>query len=406
MYTSKRLRLTLLAAATASVVLYAAVWLLLNDGVADANKLRAARSVFEAEQAIQAAHLTADSGQLTDDPLQAAVLGPEFSPITTDTGSLSSKITATNPNFAAAIVGLLREAGVGPGDVVGVAYTGSFPMLDVATIAALESLDAEPVIVSSIGASNWGATDPSFTILDVETLLVDRGLIHHRSVAASVGGSLRRGPMSDAGRELAIAAMARNNVQLLAQRGLTSEVSDHIRLYHEYAGGRPLKAFVNVGGGQVSTGGASFRDRFEPGLESNAATVQHDGNGLLARMQRARIPTIHIDQVTTLAERYQLPIAPARTPAVGAGGPFRDWLRARVAAGLTAVLLAGVLVAARLLWLAPATEDQFDPYFGTAGMRIRQRLLKLADLRIVARRNALPVVVSPPLESDPVRAPA
>jgi poly-gamma-glutamate system protein len=314
---------------------------------------------------------------VTRDPLQAALLGPQVSMITTDAGSLTSKLTATNPNFAAAIVDMLRGAGVGAGDVVAVAYTGSFPVLDLATVIAIETLGAEPVIVSSVGASNWGATDPDFTILDMETLLFERGIIRHRSVASAVGGSLRRGAMSETGRALALAAIDRNSVSAIDHTRLSRGVADRWQLYVDHAGDRPLKAFVNVGGGQVSIGGGSFRDRFAPGLQIPTDPSQDEGRGLLAQMHQAGIPTIHIDQVTTLAAQYQLPAAPARTPAVGEGGPFRDTLRVRVAAGGAAAVLAIVLIAARLLVLTPSGSDQFDPYFGTAGYSLRRRLSRL-----------------------------
>lgn len=381
MYTSTRLRLTLAALAAFAVVLLASVWAVGRASSADVQKMRAAQTQLEAEWTIQSVHgSSAESEGVTRDPLQAALLGPRESPITTDAGSLSSKITATNPNFAAAIVDMLRGAGVGPGDVVAVAYTGSFPMLDLASVIAVESLDADPIITSSVGASNWGATDPSFTILDMESLLFERGIIHHRSIAAAVGGSLRRATMSESGRSLALEAMQRNSVSTIEQRGLRSDVDQHIQLYFEQAQGRPLKAFLNIGGGQVSTGGSTFRDRFTPGLELPDDAQENDGRGLLARMRQAGVPVIHIDQVAVLAEQYQLPIAPSHTPAVGEGGPFRDTLHMRIAAGVAAGLLLMAILAARVFVLTPSMEDQFDPYFGTSVYGLKRRLT-----RVVAR---------------------
>ena len=378
MYTSKRLRMSLATLAALAVALFVSVWLVGRASAGDTQKLRAAQSQLEAEWAIQSVHpSSAEADSVTRDALQAALLGPQESPITTDAGSLSSKITATNPNFAAAIVDMLRGAGVGPGDVVAVAYTGSFPMLDVASVIAVEALDAEPVITSSVGASNWGATDPSFTILDIESLLFERGIIHHRSMAAAVGGSLRRATMSESGRALALEAIRRNSVDTIAQRGLRSDVEKHMQLYLEQAHDRPIKAFLNIGGGQVSTGGSTFRDQFAPGLELPDDALQNEGPGLLARMRQAGVPVIHIDQVAVLAETYQLPVAPAHTPAVGEGGPFRDTLRIRVAAGVAVALLVLAIFAARVLVLTPSTEDQFDPYFGTSGHSVKRRLASL-----------------------------
>ena len=373
MYTSARLRLTVAVLAGLAALLYALVWLTArNSDILDAQKLQAARTVLAGEQAIlDARGVTPGADAATDDALQAALIGPQTSEITTDRGSLRSKLTATNPNFAAAVVDMLREAHVVAGDRVAIAYTGSFPALDLATIAATEAIGAEPVVVSSVGASNWGATDPSFTILDIESLLADRGLIQHRSVAAAVGGSLKRGPMTEAGRQAALAAIARNGVRVIEEATLHANVADRERLY---TAGGPVKAFINVGGGQVSTGGGSFRERFLPGLTLDAEADGNDGKGLLARMRRRGIPVIHLDEIVGLAEQLRLPVAPAATPPLGEGGPYQRDTRVRLAAGLGALILVVALLGARVLALAPADERGFDALTGTFGSSLRRSL--------------------------------
>ena len=62
-----------------------------------------------------------------NDPNQTALIGQEYSLITTDQGNIESKLSATNPNFAAVIVQLLKEAGLKENDHVAVAFSGSFP---------------------------------------------------------------------------------------------------------------------------------------------------------------------------------------------------------------------------------------------------------------------------------------
>jgi poly-gamma-glutamate system protein len=234
-------------------------------------------------------------------------------------------------------------------------------------------MGAEPIVISSIGASNWGATDPDFTILDLESIAIREGLLHHRSVAAWVGGVFsRRHPMSESGRQLASAAIARNGVALLNANDLRKGVDERLRVYTEQAAGRPLKAFVNVGGGQVSTGGRRFRQQFAPGLTLPEERVSAAGSGLLARMHASGVPVIHLDDALELARQHQLPIAPARTPAVPDGGPYHDWPRIRIGAGIAAGLLIVLLVAARTLLLTPKDANGFDPYFGTAGLGLRR----------------------------------
>ena len=75
------------------------------------------------------------AAQVAGDSVQAAMIGLPTSAITTDPGSLRSKVTSTNPNFAAAVVAMLRKAGVGPGDVVALTtleYPLRFPAASVA----------------------------------------------------------------------------------------------------------------------------------------------------------------------------------------------------------------------------------------------------------------------------------
>jgi hypothetical protein len=61
----------------------------------------------------------------------------------------------------------------------------------------------------------------------------------------------------------------------------------------------------------------------------------------------------------------------------GATGRCRDWRGLGLAADVAAVVLVVALVSARLLVLAPAGQDEFDPYFGTGGFALRRRLKML-----------------------------
>jgi poly-gamma-glutamate system protein len=379
--------MTLVTLAGCALLMFCGLrWWLATSNATHTEGLRASEATLAALRAIRTARSSIDvSESPSSDPLQQAVVGPYTTLITTDAGSLRSKITATNPNFAAPIVELLRAAGVGPGDVVAIAYTGSFPVLDLATIIATESLGAEPIIVSSVGASNWGATDPDFTILDMESIATRAGLIHHRSSAAWEGGLFRDHRMAESGRQLANAAMARNGVPPLTATTLRTGVEERLRVYAEQAGNRPLKAFINVGGGQVSTGGQRYRQQFTPGLTLPSDSVDQAGSGLLARMHAAGVPVIHIADVIELAHRHQLPVAPTQTPPVPDGTPYRDWQAIRIGAGAALVLLLAAAVGARLLILTPAAGEGFDPYFGTAGGSLR-RVLGLP--KSVSRRSA------------------
>ena len=47
-----------------------------------------------------------------NDPNETALIGQDITPITTDRGYIEAKLTATNPNFAAVVVEMLKNAGL------------------------------------------------------------------------------------------------------------------------------------------------------------------------------------------------------------------------------------------------------------------------------------------------------
>ena len=114
-------------------------------------KLEAAKLSQKAAQYIKNYRLV--NGVFIDainDPNQTALIGQEYTLITTDRGNIESKLTSTNPNFEAVIVQLLKDAGVRKGDNVAVAMTGSFPALNISIIAAIETLGANPIIITKL----------------------------------------------------------------------------------------------------------------------------------------------------------------------------------------------------------------------------------------------------------------
>jgi len=149
-----------------------------------------------------------------NDPNKTALIGEKETLITTDRGNLTAKLTSLNPNLAAVIVDMFKQAKVKKGDKIAMSCTGSFPAMNIAVMSAAKVLGLKLVIISSVGASMFGANDPQFTWLDMEKLLYDKGIFPYRSVAASLGGGrdLGRG-LNKTGRELISQAIERNQVR-------------------------------------------------------------------------------------------------------------------------------------------------------------------------------------------------
>ncbi len=310
------------------------------------------------------------------DPAASRMIGEVLSPITSGSGSLVSKQTSVNPNFAAVVVQWLKELRVKSGDVVAVGVSGSFPAMNIAVYSALHELGIEPIIISSTAASQWGANDPNFTWLDMEAVLRKNEVFPYKSVAASLGGVGDDAiGLTKRGRRMLERAIERNEMTLLAdiepqrptaeivdeQKGhglanlaLVDEgrVRERMRVYYEMAGDRTIKAYVNVGGGTVSVGTKVGKRKFLPGVNARPPKgIDEMPPSVLGAFLETGVPGIHLTRIIDLAEEYGLDIAPRITPEVGTGDVFQKRQPNRWLAGIVlALILLSLFVVARAPW--------------------------------------------------------
>ena len=231
--------------------------------------------------------------------------------------------TTANPNFAAVFVSWYRRAGLKEGDVVAMAFSGSFPSMNLAALVAAEVLNLEPIPIVSLSASRWGANIPQLTWLDMERLLFEKGIIHHRSVAASLGGEQDRGGgLPPEGIRLLRQVIERNGVELIDPPNLEASWDIRMNIYRENAGPRPISCFVNVGGGLGSVGTPLNKKMFRPGLNRTTPSPEKLRDSVITRFSRQGVPVIHVLNIARLARRYGLPVQPDHYPQVGEGGIF------------------------------------------------------------------------------------
>lgn len=326
-------------------------------------KLEAARRAELAFAAVRR-HRLMDGAvlDLVNDPAGTGLIGPEFSLITNAQGVLGSKLTTLNPNWAGVIVDYLRRCGLKPGDPVAVALSGSFPGLNISVFAALETLELAPVVITSVGASMWGATDPDFTWLDMERLFAEENIFHIRSAAASYGGGDDMGQgLSPEGRERLRVAIERNGVPLLASANIEEAITRRMTFYVEALRGRRAKAFINVGGGVASLGTSRNKVLLPEGLSFDLGTHNYPRKGTMVLMAERGIPVIHLLNMEDLAREVGLPVSPDYHPQPGEGEIFvRDSYRLALAAPLL-VLYCAICV----LVLAPELRrGLFDRWSG------------------------------------------
>ena len=257
-----------------------------------------------------------------NDPNKTALIGEKETLITTDRGSLTAKLTSLNPNFAAVIIDQFKKAKLKKGDKVAFSCTGSFPALNIAVMSAAKVLDLDLIMISSVGASMFGATNQDFTWLDMESVLNENGIFQYKSVATSIGGGrdLGRG-LNKLGRDLIIAAAERNAIPIIQENTLEQNILSKMGIFSSKG---KIKLYVNVGGGLSSLGNAINGRLVKPGFHRYINLKNIPLKGTMFLFADIGVPVIHILDVISIAETYELPIAPDPLPKPGDGRVFLD----------------------------------------------------------------------------------
>jgi poly-gamma-glutamate system protein len=252
------------------------------------------------------------------------IVGVKSSPITTTLGNLAAKRTSANPNLAGLIVYLLRTAGVHSGDTIAVGASGSFPGLLVAVLSAAKTMDLDPLVIASLGASQWGANRPEFHMLQMQACLMENGILGFQPIAVSVGGDQDTGrDMQEEGRILLMKDIQASGLPVLSEADFEANVEARMTLYFQKASGNPIKAFVNIGGSWSNLGIDSAILHLKPGLEKITRFPPEERRGALYAMAALDIPVIHLLFVKGLVQRYGLAWDPIPLPPPGNGNLYR-----------------------------------------------------------------------------------
>ncbi len=304
-------------------------------------KVAAARLALEAMEFLRAERLKRGLEiDLEADPVKSGLIGSAMTLVTSDAADLEDKQTSINPNFAAAVLEMLKRAKVKEGDPVAVSFTGSFPALNISVCAAIQTLKLKPIIISSLASSQWGANEPDFLWVDMERLLYEKHIFLFRSGAASMGGKSDRGKeMTQAGRDLLKEAMQRNGLTPIQWHTIHENVDHRMKIY--YKNGTP-KVFINVGGGVIAVGKRAYKRTLKPGLILSEPKTEQKANSVMYRFLEEHIPVIHMEDVKKIAKRYGLNLHPTKMPAIGEGDIYFSKEYSSLLAGI--ILLAIILM--------------------------------------------------------------
>ena len=233
----------------------------------------------------------------------ASLLGVDYTEMTTTLGSREAKEVSTDPNWASAIVRLLHRAGVVEGDTVAVLISSSFPALAVAALAGLHESGAVPLVVSSVGASSYGANVQGGTWLDWERWLRDSGVLPVRSALVTPGGEgdVAAG-LSDEGRAWIEESARHNGVSLQRPASLAAAIAVRMELLER---SHP-RAVINIGGSQASLGACRHAATLPVGRWESTPACDCPNRGVLIRLSERGVPVIHLLQIRRLASLYGL----------------------------------------------------------------------------------------------------
>ena len=235
-----------------------------------------------------------------------------------------SAVEVSPLNLAGLVVFLLRRAGVHSGDAIAVGASGSFPGLLLAVFSAAKTMDLDPLVIASLGASQWGANRPKFHMMQMQSCLEENGILGFQPIAVSIGGDQDTGrDMQEEGRIRLMKDIQASGLAVLSEGDLEANVEARMTLYFQKASGNPIKAFVNIGGSWSNLGIDSAILHLKPGLEKITHFPPEERRGVLYAMAALDIPVIHLLFVKGLVQRYGLAWDPLSLPPPGDGDLYQ-----------------------------------------------------------------------------------
>jgi poly-gamma-glutamate system protein len=261
------------------------------------------------------------------DPNQTGVIGADFTKITTTLGNLDSKRTSSNPAFAALMIKYFKEINLTKGDVIAIGASGSFPGLIIAVLSAAKTMEIEPLIIYSVGSSQYGANIPEFTFVSMLDILNERGIFPYRLLAISMGGILdqAQGMYYPDSREIIEKIIRDSGVYFININNMTENIKHRMKLYNQEAAEQDIKAFINIGGATPNYGKTDASLNYPNGLVTNGPEIpEHSERGLIFEYQNLGVPVIHLLNIRELALRNGIPIDPIPFPEIGAGGVYQQ----------------------------------------------------------------------------------
>ncbi|MGM0601952.1 MAG: poly-gamma-glutamate system protein [Bacillota bacterium] len=285
-------------------------------------QIKAARKMRNAEKIVYQAKI--DMGYQIDrslDPNKTALIGKEYTEITTTLGDLKAKRTAANPDFAALIVRYFSQLNLKKGDKIAVGASGSFPGLILAVLSAAEVMNLDVSLIYSIGASMYGANIKDFTFVDMLQHLQKNNILSTEITALSFGGDNDRADnlfFIDNKNAFFEIANRFNNIPLIYENTLKKSIEHRINIFSDFEQNDKIKCFVNIGGASANFGSTSSSVKFSNGLTiPGHLNSEYTENGLISFYLSQNVPVIHLLNIENLARKSGIQVDPVPLPEAG-----------------------------------------------------------------------------------------
>ncbi len=241
------------------------------------------------------------------DPNETGLIGLDYSPITTTLGHLEAKRSSVNPDSAAMICGILLGAGLKPGDSVAIGSSASFPGFLIATLSACKVLELNPMTFISVGASQYGANNPDFTLIDqMETLEKAFGKYFSVDAVSTGGNNDIADDLDPETQALILEKIRKSGYRLISEPDFVKNVQLRMALYDELKK-NPVKLFINIGGAEANMGTSFEVLNLEPGLNQKIEKIPPENErGVIYEFARRGTDVLHLLYVKGLCLRYGL----------------------------------------------------------------------------------------------------
>jgi poly-gamma-glutamate system protein len=167
----------------------------------------------------------------------------------------------------------------------------------------LEELNITPVIVSSLGASTYGANEPGMSWADIELLLSTHRILSHRSLFVTPGADADTGGgLPEGGMDTIKWIAARTESPLC----IPASFAGAVMIRESIMTANAIAMLINIGGNHAVLGNCTHASSIPNGFHDRLASCRDEERGLLMRLSEKGIPIVHFLNIRDMAQRYEI----------------------------------------------------------------------------------------------------